>query len=286
MPALDPTLIDDEDVLARHDSRGVLRSLATAGAQVREAVRLSSDAGIAGVAGGSRPRSVLFAATGGTAIVGDALGWFAGTGSPVPIDTRSHGPLPGWVGSLDLVIAVSQSGRAAGRSVWPRRPLVGGLSLLTVGAPDSPLAAVCASARGVHVDVPTTRTSSRTALWSMLTPVLLAAEALGLAQGRSRRARGDGRPPRCRCRRHTGRRPSLSSTRPSCWRPTFRGTVPVVLGDGPVSGVAARRAAAMLARTARVPATAGELPGAASEVVALLDGPYTQTGAQAAEQPT
>ena len=30
MPALDPTLIDDEDVLARHDSRGVLRSLATA----------------------------------------------------------------------------------------------------------------------------------------------------------------------------------------------------------------------------------------------------------------
>ena len=105
MPALDPTLIDDEDVLARHDSRGVLRSLATAGAQVREAVRLSSDAGIAGVAGGSRPRSVLVAATGGTAIVGDALGWFAGAGSPVPIDTRSHGPLPGWVGSLDLVIA-------------------------------------------------------------------------------------------------------------------------------------------------------------------------------------
>ena len=167
MPALDPTLIDDEDVLARHDSRGVLRSLATAGAQVREAVRLSSDAGIAGVAGGSRPRSVLVAATGGTAIVGDALGWFAGAGSPVPIDTRSHGPLPGWVGSLDLVIAVSQSGRAAGPVSLAAEAARRGAFLLTVGAPDSPLAAVCAQARGVHVDVPTTRTSSRTALWSM-----------------------------------------------------------------------------------------------------------------------
>jgi len=53
-----------------------------------------------------------------------------------------------------------------------------------------------------------------------------------------------------------------------------------VLGDGAVAGVAARRAAMMLARTARVPATVGELPGSASEVVALLDGPYTRHGAR------
>ena len=43
-------------------------------------------------------------------------------------------------------------------------------------------------------------------------------------------------------------------------------TVPVVLGDGPLTGVAASRAASMLARTARVPATHGvsarrRLPG-------------------------
>ena len=34
----------------------------------------------------------------------------------------------------------------------------------------------------------------------------------------------------------------------------------------------------MLARTARVPAMWGELPDAASQVVALLDGPYTEAG--------
>ena len=47
--------------------------------------------------------------------------------------------------------------------------------------------------------------------------------------------------------------------------------VPVVLGDGPLSGVAAGRAASMLARTARVPATYGALPDAASQVVAQAD---------------
>ena len=51
-------------------------------------------------------------------------------------------------------------------------------------------------------------------------------------------------------------------------------TVPVVLGDGLLTGVAAIRAASMLARTARVPATHGFLPDAASQVVACLDGPF------------
>ncbi len=51
-------------------------------------------------------------------------------------------------------------------------------------------------------------------------------------------------------------------------------TVPVVLGDGLLTGVAAMRAASMLARTARVPATHGFLPDAASQVVACLDGPF------------
>lgn len=58
------------------------------------------------------------------------------------------------------------------------------------------------------------------------------------------------------------------------------GGLPVILGDGPVAGVAARRAATMLARTARVPAPSGELPSAASEIVALFDGPFTSQGAR------
>jgi nucleotide-binding universal stress UspA family protein len=48
-----------------------------------------------------------------------------------------------------------------------------------------------------------------------------------------------------------------------------------VLGDGPLNGVAAGRAASMLARTARLPATSGELPDAAAQIVACFDGPFT-----------
>jgi glucose/mannose-6-phosphate isomerase len=56
------------------------------------------------------------------------------------------------------------------------------------------------------------------------------------------------------------------------------GSVPVVLGDGLVTGAAAGRAAAMLARTARTPAVHGSLPDDASEVVATFDGPFTSAG--------
>ena len=56
----------------------------------------------------------------------------------------------------------------------------------------------------------------------------------------------------------------------------------MTLGDNPLSGVAAQRAGTMLARTARMPATWGELPDAASQVVACFDGPFTAGGGQCA----
>ena len=43
-PFLDETLIDDEESIAARDSSKTLRALATAGAQVREAITLSTDA--------------------------------------------------------------------------------------------------------------------------------------------------------------------------------------------------------------------------------------------------
>ena len=50
-----------------------------------------------------------------------------------------------------------------------------------MGAPESPLADVCARARGVHINVGNGHDGSRTHLWSMLAPVMLAAGHLGLA---------------------------------------------------------------------------------------------------------
>src|SRR6478752_6233586 len=156
-PFLDESLIDDEAQIAERDSRQTLRALATAGAQVREAITLAR---------GERPRSVLVASLGGSAVVADVLELLAEPGSPVPVSVRRNLPLPGWVGPLDLVVAVSLSGRAKGPVAVAAEAARRGASLLTVGAADSPLADICARARGVHIDVGGERTSSRTALWS------------------------------------------------------------------------------------------------------------------------
>jgi glucose/mannose-6-phosphate isomerase len=280
-PMINEALLNDPDYIASHDSRGTLMALATAGAQVRQAVELSREAGIERVGGGDRPRSVLVASLGGSAVVADVLDMLAEPGSPVPVSVRRNLPLPGWVGPLDLVVAVSLSGRAPGPLAVAAEAARRGASLLTVGAADSPLAEVCARARGVHIDVGRGRTSSRTALWSLLTPVIMAASELGLIEAADSvlaetADRLDLHAEACRPR-------SESFVNPAKILALQLGeTIPVVLGDGPLNGVAAGRAASMLARTARIPATAGELPDAASQIVACFDGPFTAGGGRGA----
>ncbi len=273
-PLLDEKRIDSEEACAALDSHGTLRSLAMAGAQVRHALTLSQEAGIERVAGGERPRSVLVASLGGTAVVCDVLELLAEPGSPVPVAIRRNVPLPGWVGPLDLVIAVSQSGRASGPLALAAEAARRGASLLTVGAAESPLADVCARARGVHIDVGNDRDGSRTHLWAMLAPVMLAAGHLGLADVDASvleavADRLDERAEACRPASESFVNPA------KVLAVDLAETVPVVLGDGPLNGVAASRAASMLARTARMPATFGELPDAASQIVACFDGPFT-----------
>jgi hypothetical protein len=273
-PFLDEARMDSEDSIAALDSRQTLRALATAGAQVREAVDLSLEAGIDRVAGGERPRSVLVASLGGSAVVCDVLDLLAEPGSPVPVSVRRNVPLPGWVGPLDLVIAVSLSGRAAGPLALAAEAARRGASLLTVGAAQSPLAEVSAQARGVHIDSGRGRTSSRTAMWSMLAPALLGAGRLGIVDVdeqvlHATADRLDEVAEACR--------PSSESfVNPAkVLAADVAAGVPMVLGDGPLAGVAAGRAASMLARTARMPATTGELPDDAAQVVACFDGPFT-----------
>jgi glucose/mannose-6-phosphate isomerase len=270
----DESRVDDDASLAALDSHQTLRALATAGAQVREAIALSEEAGIERVAGGERPRSVLVASLGGSAVVCDVLELLAEPGSPVPVSVRRNVPLPGWVGPLDLVIAVSLSGRAPGPLALAAEAARRGASLLTVGAADSPLADVAAQARGVHIGIGRGRTTSRTALWSLLAPVLLGAGHLGIVDVDARVLTQTA--DRLDEVAETCRPSSESFVNPAkVLAADLAEGVPVVLGDGPLNGVAAARATSMLARTARVPATSGELPDDAAQVVACFDGPFT-----------
>lgn len=277
MSYLDEAVLDDSASLLQRDTRQTLRALATAGAQVREGMTLASEAGVERVGGGDRPRSVVVASLGGSATVADVLDLLAEPRSPVPVSVRRNVPLPGWVGPLDLVVAVSLSGRADGPLAVAAEAARRGCALLTVGAEDSPLAEICARGRGVHVGVGRDRTSSRTSLWSLLTPVLVAADALGIVSvpGPALSAAAD----RLDDQAEACRPASESFVNPGKTLALhLSDTVPVVLGDGALSGVAARRAAAMLARTARVPAIHGELPDAASQIVSTFDGPFTAGG--------
>ncbi len=274
---VDEQLLDDADALVRADRSQVLLAMAGAGAQVRESVVRSEEAGVRDVAGDDRPRSVLVASLGGSALVADVLSLLAGAGSPLPLSVRRSAPLPGWVGPLDLVVAVSLGGRAHGPLALAAEAGRRGARLLTVGAQGSPLADVCAQARGVHVPVGSRGAaplSSRTGLWALLVPVLRAMHALGAVDVpdgvlAATADRLDAEAEGCRPTSETFVNPAKALA------VQLAGAVPVVLGDGPVTGVAARRAAAMLARTARTPAVHGSLPDDASEVVATFDGPFS-----------
>ena len=280
-PFVDEALLNDPEQISERDTRDTLVALATAGAQVRQAITLSREAGIERVAGGDRPRSVLVASLGGSAVVANVLELLAEPGSPVPVTVRRNLPLPGWIGPLDLVVAVSLSGRAPGPLAVAAEAARRGASLLTVGADDSPLAEVCARARGVHIAVARGATSSRAALWSLLTPVVLAGHELGLLEAGESvlfdvADRLDLHAEACRPRSESFVNPA------KILAIQLAETIPVVLGDGPLNGVAASRAASMLSRTARIPATFGELPDAASQIVASFDGPFTAGGGRGA----
>ncbi|WP_432565089.1 SIS domain-containing protein [Kineococcus sp. SYSU DK003] len=280
MTALDETLLADGDGLVAADVTGVLRALASAGAQVREAIDLSAEAGLAKLADDERPRAVVIAALAGSSVVADIVTALAGRNCPVPVVVRHGGPLPSWVGPLDLVVAVSLSGRAPGPVALAVEAARRGARVVTVAGEGSPLAEIGARngnvqvlpARGVRADGGDPR-SSRVALWSLATPVLLACDALRLLSATATDLAG------------VADRLDAEAEASRPWSETFvnpakvlalevAGSVPVVLGDGDLMAAAARRSAAMLSRTARVPAVSGALPDDASEVVATFGGPF------------
>jgi glucose/mannose-6-phosphate isomerase len=272
---IDDAVLDDADALAAVDRQGSLRVLATAGAQVRAALAQEHD--LARVADDGRPRSVLVAGLGGSAVVGEIVAALAGAGSSVPVQRRRGGPLPGWVGPLDLVVAVSMSGRAPEPLLIAAEAARRGARLVSVCREGSPLAEVTARARGTLLTVPRAgvpgvpAAGSRTGLWSLLAPVLLACGAADVLEldAHDLTAAAD---------RLDEEAEACRPSSPGFVNPAkllaleLDGAVPVVLSDGDAAQGAAARAVSMLARTARVPAVRGTLPDDAGDVVSLFDG--------------
>lgn len=100
---LDDTLLADPRALAALDTRGVLRSAATAGAQVRSAAHGAQEAGVADL-GGTRPRALVLVRRPGASTSSSALlAALLGPACPVPVVVTDS--VPSWIGPLDVVLA-------------------------------------------------------------------------------------------------------------------------------------------------------------------------------------
>jgi hypothetical protein len=106
----DESRLDDEAALARFDS--ALRNLAESGARVRREVTEATEALEQAVAASSeqaRPRAVIAAGPDSRLLRAVLEPW-----CPVPFVAWPAGGLPGWAGSLDLVVVLAPDGVATG----------------------------------------------------------------------------------------------------------------------------------------------------------------------------
>jgi D-arabinose 5-phosphate isomerase GutQ len=276
---IDETRLDDQGVLGEVDPAAMLRAVAGAGAQVREAAALAAEAGLHTLSDDGRPRALVVAGVGTAARTGDVLAAVAGAGCPVPVLSHRSAVIPGWVGAADVVIAVSASGKGPEALAAAEAAMHRGARLVAVGAPDSPLQSVAERARAIFVPVPVRR-PARVSFWALTVPVLLAGRALGLANVTEAdfaetAARLDLDADRCRpgAELFVNQGKSLAVE--------LAGSIPVVWGTNRLSSVAASRFADSLAANARYPAVAGALVEAGRGRVGLLDGPFGSMAAGA-----
>jgi len=277
--SLDDTLLDDPEELVAIDSQRMLASTASAGAAIRAALAVDGDHALGPLTAQGRPRSLCVVGAGGSSAPGEVLAAVAGRGSPVPVFAFGGPSLPGWVGPMDLVVAVSASGRTPEILSFIGEAQRRGSSVLGVGAAGSPLQEVCTDARGVSF-WPVSRRSpmhddqkARSLLWALSSPLLLLAGDLGLVanarEGLAAAAqRLDARAIECGLEVAAPENPAKSLTL------HLTAGLPLVWGSGDIGAVAARRLGRQLAENADWPSVVGALPDAARTHAGLLAGPW------------
>lgn len=173
-----PELLDDPPALMQADRGELLRSLATAGAQVRRGLAMTAEFGIEQLRDQVSPRAVLVAPDANAPYLSSLLGALAGGGAPV-LDWRQE-ILPKWAGPADALLVASADGRHPRLAELVAQADHRGLSLAVAAPIGSPVAA--AAARHPIADVSyLSSVPPRAVWWALATPLLQAVDALGLA---------------------------------------------------------------------------------------------------------
>ncbi|MGA5642719.1 SIS domain-containing protein [Streptomyces cinereoruber] len=291
---LDETLLDSPDGLALADRRGLLRGAAEAGARVRTATRHAADAGIADLRPEGRPRTVLVAGPGTAATgVADLIGALAGASAPVvrlrptgvaPAAGALRWALPGWAGSVDLLLLPTTDGSEPGLALLAEQAYRRGVTVVAVAPQGSPLTEAVSGSRGLFVPMAVAPNeapdeyaeniaASPGALWALFTPLLALLDRVGLLEAPPEALekvadRLDRTAERC------GPAIATYSNPAKTLAAELADSLPLIWTEGSAAGPAGRRFAAVLAELAGLPALAAELPEALPAHGVLLAGDY------------
>ncbi len=269
---IDDLLLDDIDGMTAGDPANMLAAVASSGAQMREAITTADRELLAKISKGDQPRNILIAGLGGSGVGGDVLRAVIGQSIPVPIISERSHSLSGWVGPMDVVIGVSCSGMTEETLSTTAEAGRRGARVITIGAGGSDLEKLSGSISGaVHFAIDAKGRSPRASLWTHATPLLMVANALGIAHIDEKEfevaadlmdelsvANGPSVP--------LGQN-SAKALALSCAE-----SLPMVWGTGMIGATAAGRFMAQLAENAKIPAAHGELPEVGHNQIVTFDG--------------
>ena len=191
--------------------------------------------------------------------------------------------LPGWVGAADLVIAVSCSGATEETLSAAAEAVRRGCRLLGVGSEGSLLAQLAEQASAPFIEVKPLG-MPRSMLWGLSVPLVVAAARLGIldmpAEAYESAAAELERVA------HLCRPDSEAFVNPAkTLALDLSGTLPMIWGASPLTGVAAARFACQLHENGKYPAIAGVLPEANHNQVVTFDGPFAAGSGAAGPDP-
>ncbi|MEU0833296.1 SIS domain-containing protein [Streptomyces sp. NPDC005969] len=289
---LDESLLDAPEALARADRRGLLRGAAEAGARVRTAARHAAEAGITELTPEGRPRAVMVAGSGTAAFgVADLIAALAGASAPVtrippsgvaPAAGAMRWTLPGWAGSVDLLLIATADGTEPGLALLAEQAYRRGCTVVAVAPHRSPLREAVDGVHGLVVPMASaphgeydaeTSAAGPGTLWALFTPLLALLDRVGLVTAtpealQSVADRLDRTAERC------GPAIATYSNPAKTLAAELADSLPLIWTEGDAAGPVGRRFAAVLAELSGRPAIAAELPEALPAHGALLAGTF------------
>lgn len=267
-------ILNDIAEMLKIDANEMLAATASSGSQIRRALSKIDHNLLEKVRDFGRPRSIVITGVGGSGISGRIAQSLAHVSSSIPVVAVGGFSLPTWVGSTDVVIALSCSGGTeetiAGAIEAGRR----GALVIAITTPGSKLDTVLDQIRdSIIFEIDAQGRMPRASMWTLLTPLLLIGDALGIftissAQLNSVADLID------EINRDCAVETSLDENPGKLLGLQFAQSLPMVWGTGAFGGVVAYRVTSQLAENAKLPAVHGEMPESQHNQIVVLDGPY------------